>query len=422
MLTDLKTYMELSQKNKVLRILFGFFALLLPFLAIWHIMFIVLAVTIIFAFIVTKNRISTHICLAVLILVALSWLLNFPIYILGASIAIFTFNRMTRDLLTQRKTIQSSVTFLLFGVIFAFFIGSWIISFVNVILSSPYQFMFFLAVIGAITGALLESIPHSNEDLTVPLGSAMAMWLFAGFGYWAPTSYLILVLVLMLSIGYISYKVNIADITGALSGVLLGILVIIFGDIRWFAILFVFLVLGGAFTRYKYRYKKSLGIAEAEGGARGYRNVFGNGLIALILAVAGGVFGNPAFLIAYLGAIATATGDTLASEIGETSEAQPVEIMNFKKVPAGTNGAISILGEISSIAGSAAIGILAIFLGMVELHVLPVTILGGFIGTNMDSLLGATLENRGYLTNSSVNLFATAAGALVSVGLYYVLV
>ncbi|MFC1786869.1 TIGR00297 family protein [Halobacteriota archaeon] len=385
-------------------------------------MLIVLAVTIIFAFIAQKNRISAHICFAVLILVVLSWLLNFPIYLLGASVAIFTFNRVTRDLITQRKTIQGSVTFLLLGVIFAFFIGSWIISFMNVFISSPYQFMFFLAVIGAITGALLESIPHSNEDITVPLGSAMAMWLFAGFGYWVPSSYLILVLALMLSIGYISYKVNIADITGALGGVLLGVLIIIFGDIRWFTILFVFLVLGGAFTKYKYGYKQSLGIAEPEGGARGYRNVFGNGLVALILAVAGGVFGNPVFLIGYLGAIATATGDTLASEIGETSKVQPVEIMNFKKVPAGTNGAISVLGEMASIVGSAVIGILAISMGMAGLHVLPIIIFGGFIGTNMDSLLGATLENRGYLTNSTVNLFATAAGALVSVGLYYILV
>ncbi len=427
--SDLEPYVELSQRNKVLRTLFGCVALLLPFLAIWQLMLIVLAITIIFAFIAPKNRISAHICFSVLILVVLSWLLNFPIYILGASVAIFTFNGVARDLITQRKTIQGSVAFLLLGVIFAFFIGSWIISFMDIIISSPYQFMFFLAVIGAITGALLESIPHSNEDLTVPLGSAMAMWLFAGFGYWVPPNYLILVLALMLSIGYISYKVNTADITGALSGVLLGVLIIIFGGISWFAILFVFLVLGGAFTRYKYGYKKSLGIAEAEGGARGYSNVFGNGLVALILAVAGGLavkggifVGNPLFLIGYLGAIATATGDTLASEIGETSKVQPVEIINFKKVPAGTNGAISILGEISSIVGSAVIGMLAIFLGMAKIHVLPITIFGGFIGTNMDSLLGATLENRGYLTNSSVNLFATAAGALVSVVLYYVLV
>ncbi|NYT00923.1 MAG: TIGR00297 family protein [Methanocellales archaeon] len=329
---------------------------------------------------------------------------------------------MTRDLIAQRKTIKGSVTFLLFGLIFAFFVGSWVISFMNITISSPYQFLFFLVVIGAITGALLESIPHSNEDLTVPLGSAMAMWLFSGFEYWVSPNYLILVLALMLSIGYISHKMNIADITGALSGVLLGVLIIIFRDIRWFAILFIFLVLGGAFTRYKYGYKQSLGIAEAEGGARGYRNVFGNGLLALILAVAGGVLGNPILLIGYLGAIATATGDTLASEIGETSKSQPMSIITFKKVPAGTSGAISLLGEISAIIGSAVIGILATLLGMVGLHVVAITIMGGFIGTNVDSLLGATLENRGYLTNSSVNLFATVAGALVSVGLFYVLV
>ncbi|MDI6860348.1 MAG: DUF92 domain-containing protein, partial [Methanocellales archaeon] len=115
-------------------------------------------------------------------------------------------------------------------------------------------------------------------------------------------------------------------------------------------------------------------------------------------------------------------GDTLASEIGETSKTQPRVITTFKKVPAGTSGAISLLGELAAIVGSAVIGILATLLGMAGLHVATITILGGFIGTNIDSLLGATLENKGYLTNSSINLFATAAGALVSAGLYYVLV
>ncbi|MDI6902652.1 MAG: TIGR00297 family protein [Methanocellales archaeon] len=410
--------LELSQRHKTVCILFGCVALLLPFLAIWQLMLIVLAVTIGFASL--TPRVSAHLCFAVLILVVLSWVLNFPIYLLGASIAIVTFSAMARDLIAQRKTIRGSVTFLVFGVIFAFCIGSWVIALTKIVISS--QFMFFLAVIGAITGALLESIPHANDDLTVPLGSAMAMWLFADFEYWVPPHHLILALVLMLAIGYVSYKVSIADITGALSGVLLGVLIIVFGSIKWFVILLVFFILGGVFTRYKYGYKQSLGIAQAEGGARGYRNVFGNGLVALILAVAEGVFGGPIFLIAYLGAIATATGDTLASEIGETSKTQPRVITTFKKVPAGTSGAISLLGELAALIGSAVIGILATLLGMAGLHVAAITILGGFIGTNIDSLLGATLENRGYLTNSSVNLFATAAGAIVSAGLYYVLV
>lgn len=410
--------LELSQRHKMVCILFGCVALLLPFLAIWQLMLILLAVTIGFAFL--TPRVSAHLCFAVLFLVVLSWVLNFPIYLLGASIAIVTFSSMARDLIAQRKTIKGSVTFLVFGVIFAFCIGSWVIALTKIVISS--QFMFFLAVIGAITGALLESIPHANDDLTVPLGSAMAMWLFADFEYWVPPHHLILALVLMLAIGYVSYKVNIADITGALSGVLLGVLIIVFRDIIWFAILLVFFILGCVFTRYKYGYKQSLGIAQAEGGARGYRNVFGNGLVALILAVAEGVFGHHIFMIGYLGAIATATGDTLASEIGETSKTQPRVITTFKKVPAGTSGAISLLGELAAIVGSAVIGILATLLGMAGLHVATITILGGFIGTNIDSLLGATLENKGYLTNSSVNLFATAAGAIVSAGLYYVLV
>ena len=410
--------LELSQRHKMVCILFGCVALLLPFLAIWQLMLIVLAVTIGFASL--TPRVSAHLCFSVLILVVLSWVLNFPIYLLGASIAIVTFSAMTRDLIAQRKTIKGSVTFLVFGVIFAFCIGSWIIALTKIVISS--QFMFFLAVIGAITGALLESIPHANDDLTVPLGSAMAMWLFADFEYWVPPHHLILALVLMLAIGYVSYKVNIADIPGALSGVLLGVLIIVFSDIRWFVILLAFFILGGVFTRYKYGYKQSLGIAQAEGGARGYRNVFGNGLVALILAVAEGVFGYHIFMIGYLGAIATATGDTLASEIGETSKTQPRVITTFKKVPAGTSGAISLLGELAAIVGSAVIGILATLLGMAGLHVAAITILGGFIGTNIDSLLGATLENRGYLTNSSVNLFATAAGAIVSAGLYCILI
>ncbi|MBU2617419.1 MAG: DUF92 domain-containing protein, partial [Euryarchaeota archaeon] len=304
---DLEPGLELSQRHTVVCILFGCVALLLPFLAIWQLILIVLAVTIGFASL--TPRVLAHLCFSILILVVLSWVLNFPIYLLGASIAIVTFSAMTRDLIAQRKTIKGSVTFLVFGVIFAFCIGSWIIALTKIVISS--QFMFFLAVIGAITGALLESIPHANDDLTVPLGSAMAMWLFADFEYWVPPHHLILALVLMLAIGYVSYKVNIADIPGALSGVLLGVLIIVFSDIRWFVILLAFFILGGVFTRYKYGYKQSLGIAQAEGGARGYRNVFGNGLVALILAVAEGVFGYHIFMMGYLGAIATATGDTL---------------------------------------------------------------------------------------------------------------
>ncbi|MFQ6061872.1 MAG: DUF92 domain-containing protein [Methanosarcinales archaeon] len=49
-------------------------------------------------------------------------------------------------------------------------------------------------------------------------------------------------------------------------------------------------------------------------------------------------------------------------------------------------------------------------------------VFGGFIGTNIDSLLGATLQQKGLLSNNGVNLVATLAGAIVSVGIYLALI
>ncbi len=417
--------MEKEKHEGVLLALFGCMALMLPFLREYQLTLIVLALTAGVLIKCKRPSRSLHLCFAVLTLAVLSWALCLPMYIVGASIAISVFGSFASSTVEPShhiKTVPGSILFLIFSIVSAFLIGSWTVAF-----AYPgetfYQFMFFLATIGAVTGALLKSIPHKTDNLTIPSGSAMTMWLFAGFEYWVSPLHVMLALALTLTIGYISYMANTADVTGVLSGTLLGALIIIFGGIEWFTILLAFFILGGAFTRYKYGYKEALGIAQAEGGARGYKNVFGNGLVALILAVAGGVWGWHVLLIAYLGAIAAATGDTLASEIGETSETLPRMITSFKRVKHGTSGAISPLGEFSALVGATLIGALAVLLGMTELEMIIVApILGGFIGVHIDSLLGATLENKGYLTNHSVNLLATAAGAIASVGLYYVLV
>jgi len=48
--------------------------------------------------------------------------------------------------------------------------------------------------------------------------------------------------------------------------------------------------------------------------------------------------------------------------------------------------------------------------------------IAGFIGTNLDSLIGALLENKGFLGNAGTNFLATLGGGLVAVGLYWLLV
>jgi uncharacterized protein (TIGR00297 family) len=199
------------------------------------------------------------------------------------------------------------------------------------------------------------------------------------------------------------------------------LLVILFAGLSWFLLLLAFYLLGGGFTRYGYAYKRKLGIAQSRGGVRGYKNVYSNSLIPLAMAICYGVYGSDIFIYAFIGSVGTANGDTLASEIGQTSRSKPRMITTLKETEAGVDGGVTPLGEIAGLAGSIIIGLLATGMGMAGLLGIVAGTLGGFLGTNFDSLLGATLQSKGYLSNNGVNLVATAFGAAVGGVLWYIL-
>ena len=360
---------------------------------------------------------------------------KFPLFIIGAAFVITTFGDGIADIIhiidkekkqtgndKQSKlkfySAKSSIIFLISGSIFALFIGGWISGFT---LYVPVGMLIFLSVIGALTGALLESMTKDEDNIVIPFGSAMVMWLFYMFGYNVDAFYLMKVLVFSFVLGYLSYRAHVADVSAMLSATLLGVVIIISSDVNWFFMLLAFFLLGSMFTRYKYNFKLARGIAEGKGGVRGYKNVFSNSLAGLTLAIAYGIFPwhGQVLLAAYLGSVATACGDTLASEIGETYKGEPRMITTLKKVKPGTDGAVSILGEKAAFFGALVIALLAFILVPIDLSLVLIVTAGGFIGTNIDSLLGATFQQKGYLTNNGVNLFATISGAIVSGLLYY---
>ncbi len=364
-----------------------------------------------------------------------------PLFIIGGAFVITTFGDGISDIVnihdkeksdkkqnnTKICSAKSSIVFLISGGIFAFLAEVWILEWSQpVYYPVPYGVLFFLAMLGAIIGALLESVTVTEDNIIIPLGSAMTMWLFYAFrsSYNIDTGYLITILVFAFILGYLAYRVRIADISAMLSATLFGVVIIISSSISWFFILLAFFFLGSLFTRYKYKYKQAHGIAEEKGGARGYKNVFSNSLAALSLAVAYRIFApsySMLLLSAYLGSLATACGDTLASEIGQTYRGEPRMITTFKKVRPGTDGAVSSLGEGAAFFGASVISLFAVVLipGIHNMYIVVIAaIAGGFIGTNIDSVLGATLQQKGYLSNNGVNLFATISGAIVS-GMIY---
>jgi uncharacterized protein (TIGR00297 family) len=208
--------------------------------------------------------------------------------------------------------------------------------------------------------------------------------------------------VLLVIIGLITYVRKALDLLGSIFMIIMGVIIIFAAGVNWLLLIFLFLILGVAFTRYKHDYKKEIGIYE---GTRTIKNVVSNGIVAFVMAA----FGNYA---GFIGSIATATADTMASEIGVATT--PRLITNLKKVPPGTDGGISVLGTFAGIMGAGLIGLAAYILGIYPdlVKTMEIAIIAGTVGCFVDSILGAVLESK-YLTNEHVNLLATMAGALI---------
>jgi uncharacterized protein (TIGR00297 family) len=277
-------------------------------------------------------------------------------------------------------------------------------------------------IFGIIAAVLLKVILLKYEDSLVieGVGVAMTMWLIQELNYQANLQLVVAAVIVGFTFGYFAFRSKTADLSGLFSAALVGIILFVFAGAQWFLIMLAFFILGSAATKYKYEYKKRIGVEQGRGGARGYRNVFSNGIIAAAAAVLFGVFQQPVFIVMYVGCVATAAADTLASEIGVTGGI-PYLITTFKKVPVGTNGGVTIVGESVAFFGGFCVSLVALLFNVITPQMMVICTVAGFFGTNLDSLIGATLENRGFLGNAGTNLLATLGGGIFAIALYLVL-
>jgi uncharacterized protein (TIGR00297 family) len=115
-----------------------------------------------------------------------------------------------------------------------------------------------------------------------------------------------------------------------------------------------------------------------------------------------------------LAALAEATADTVSSEIGQAFGGTPIMLTTLRRVPHGTDGAITLIGTLAGVAAAAIIAATGIpALGMSPAEC-AVAFAAGVAGLFFDSLLGATVERKGWIGNDLVNFFSTAFAAAVS--------
>jgi uncharacterized protein (TIGR00297 family) len=200
----------------------------------------------------------------------------------------------------------------------------------------------------------------------------------------------------MLPIGYISLVKKWLSRIGALTALIMGLILIVFGGWACLIAVLSFYVLSSYFTTYRFEFKASRSIAQK---TRSWRNVIANGVVAMFFAIAEGIYGGEVFLGGFIGAVSTATADTLATEIGLLYPGEPRLITNLKrKVQPGTSGAVSPLGEFGAVLGALVIGLVFMISRLLDgqlvssFNILVLSCITGIVGTTVDSILGATIQ------------------------------
>ena len=202
------------------------------------------------------------------------------------------------------------------------------------------------------------------------------------------------------------------------------------------ALLFVLTFLS---TRAGRRRKAEAGLAEGRKGRSAAQVIANLSVAALVVsplgqAIAMGSTGPccgtgysqhwviPVTRLMCLAALVEATADTVSSEIGQVFGGRPVMLLSLKRVEVGTDGAVSLLGSGAGILAGAMVAVVGMWGLRLSAREACIALVAGVCGLFFDSLLGATLERRGWLGNDLVNFSSTVFAAGVAVLIYRVVV
>jgi uncharacterized protein (TIGR00297 family) len=310
-----------------------------------------------------------------------------------------------------------------------------------------WPYVWTLSLLAAAVGGLLESLAEPFDDnLRVPLGVSLTVWLAASFLSFStspmpqaralqPEWFAHALVANAILVGLV-WGLKFVDLPGALAGGIVGVLAYFYALPSGYVLLILFVAGGSLLSRLGRATKEARGAAEARGGRRGMANVLANLSVPALCCLAyPATGGHPAALLAYAGALSAAFADTASAEIGALSPVRPRLLTTWAPVAHGTNGAVSGLGYAGAFGACALLAGAAWGAGFwrVVAHgpewnapsagfiagaaFSAAVVLAGLTGTTVDSLLGATLEDRvAGVDKHAVNLACTLTGAGVGCG------
>ncbi len=234
----------------------------------------------------------------------------------------------------------------------------------------------------------------------------------------------LVVLGLLLLFAVLAVRLHVFDAAGAALAVLFGGVILFATHVGWVLLLFLFAA-GGSLVSMVGRERKLRNVGEDAGRLkRGWRNVLGNGAAATGVAAFGFVVPLETVAFPFAVAVAVASADTIASELGSLSRRTVLVTRPSLRVPPGTNGGVSWAGTGAGLGAAFVVALAAVWLLPIGWVWVPMVVLAGALGSLLDSVLGAVWESSdqhpdGVLSKTHVNLIATGALTLCAFGVQW---
>jgi uncharacterized protein (TIGR00297 family) len=323
-----------------------------------------------------------------------------------------------------RKSFSGSFAFVVFG-----FLGaSLLYGFVSSRFPSSSELLCLFAA--ALAGAAVESLPSELDDNVLPplVGAAVLaslLWTRAGWAEVLEPGALrgaLVALGINAAVSGIALALGLVRPSGALAGALLGTVILAFGGAPLYLVLWVFFGVGTLATRFRKARKEAMGRAEEKGGRRGAANVLANVSVAAFCALVAGLAPRgDAYRLAAAAALATALMDTVGTEVGQAIASPTALLPDLRRVPAGTDGAVSVAGTLAGLAAAALLAALGVACFLLTAKGAVAVTLAAAVGTLVESLLGRAGAPWRVSNGHVLNFMNTLAGAAAAPALLAVL-
>lgn len=307
------------------------------------------------------------------------------------------FGRLKYCIFKNRKSLEGSIAMFAFALIASavcmyIFIGADIFA---------VKLSFIVAALAAVAEAIT---PFGMDNITVPVISALTAYIFSLLRGKTAFSFVFTAcigFILSLLIAFAAYRKKSLTLDGSVGATLMGTIIYATSGLFGTAVMILFFISSSLLSHFKKGLKEKVIRQFEKTGRRDVFQVFANGGVGLIYSMLFYITKNAAFLLMMAISFATANADTWATELGVLNRDNPISLRTFRRVEKGTSGAISLQGTAAALFGAmfiavfAALGFKLAGLRMPGFTFFQSFILvtaGGFAGSLIDSILGATVQ------------------------------